>query len=45
MTGNNLAHAVEVYRSRDKRAQELKAQGKKIIGYFCCYPPVELVTA
>jgi benzoyl-CoA reductase subunit C len=45
MTGNNLAHAVEVYGSRDKRARELKAQGKKIIGYFCCYPPVELMTA
>lgn len=45
MTGNNLAHALEVYRAREKRAKELKTQGKKIIGYFCCYPPVELMTA
>jgi len=45
MAGNNLAHAVEIYRYRDKRVKELKAQGKKIIGYFCCYPPVELMTA
>jgi benzoyl-CoA reductase subunit C len=45
MAGDNLAYALEIYRARDKRAKELKAQGKKIIGYFCCYPPVELMTA
>jgi len=31
--------------SRIERARELKRQGKKIIGYFCCYTPVELITA
>lgn len=45
MADDNLAYALEIYRTRDKRAKELKAQGKKIIGYFCCYPPVELMTA
>nr|HID59693.1 hypothetical protein [Desulfobacterales bacterium] len=49
MTGEKknkgLARAAEIYQSRDKRARELKADGKKVFGYFCCYPPVELMTA
>ena len=45
MAGNDLAYALGIYSTRDKRAKELKAQGKKIIGYFGCYPPVELITA
>lgn len=40
-----LARAKEIYQDRDKRARELKAEGKKIIGYFCIYPPVEMMTA
>lgn len=43
--GTGLAKVEEIYRNRDKRARALKAQGEKIIGYFCCYPPVELMTA
>ena len=40
-----LASVKELYKDRAKRARELKAQGKKVIGYFCCYPPVEVMTA
>ncbi len=40
-----FAKAIQIYENRSRRARELKAQGKKIIGYFCCYPPLELLTA
>lgn len=40
-----LARVRELYANRSQRAEELKRQGKKIIGYLCCYPPVEVVTA
>ena len=40
-----LARAKEIYQNRNERAKELKAMGKRIIGYFCCYPPVEFLTA
>ncbi|MBN2568089.1 MAG: 2-hydroxyacyl-CoA dehydratase [Deltaproteobacteria bacterium] len=39
-----LAKATEIYNDRNKRALELKADGKKIFGYFCCYAPLELLT-
>ncbi len=40
-----LARAKDIYNHRSNRARELKAEGKKIIGYFCCFPPVEIMTA
>jgi bcr-type benzoyl-CoA reductase subunit C len=40
-----LARALEIYRYRSRRARELKQDGKKVFGYFCCYPPIELLTA
>ena len=40
-----LARAKEIYQDRDKRAKELRAEGKRIIGYFCIYPPLEMITA
>ena len=40
-----LARAHEFYSHRSKRARELKAEGKKALGYFCCFPPLELMTA
>ena len=40
-----LARAQEIYQDRGRRAGELKAQGKKIIGYVCIYPPLEVMTA
>jgi benzoyl-CoA reductase subunit C len=35
----------ELYTHRGKRARELRASGKKIIGYFCCFVPDEIITA
>ena len=40
-----LAKAKEVCESRSAIAQELKGQGKKVMGYLCCYSPVEIMTA
>jgi bcr-type benzoyl-CoA reductase subunit C len=40
-----LARAEQVYANRERIAGEMKAQGKKIAGYFCCYVPPELLTA
>lgn len=40
-----LAVVNELCEDRTKRVKQLKSQGEKIIGYFCCYPPVELLTA
>jgi len=42
---SGLARAKEIYQDRGARASELKAQGKKIIGYICIYPPLEMMTA
>lgn len=40
-----LQRARELCENRGLRARELRAQGKKVVGYFCCYPPVEMLTA
>jgi len=40
-----LARAAYIDKHREERAKEFKAQGGKVAGYFCCYPPVELMTA
>lgn len=40
-----LARAAEIYNRRSMRARELKKAGQKVFGYFCCYPPIELMTA
>ncbi len=40
-----LAAARLIYQDRTKRVKELKAQGRKIMGYVCLYPPVEMMTA
>jgi bzd-type benzoyl-CoA reductase N subunit len=47
MTGKSraLTRVEELSKDRGKRARELKREGKKIIGYFCCYPPVEIMSA
>jgi len=43
--GKGLARAIEIYKDRPRRAKELKAEGKQIIGYFCLYPVLEMMTA
>ena len=40
-----LSKAHEIYLNRSQRARELKAAGKKIIGYPCVYVPAEMLTA
>jgi len=40
-----LSKAREIYLNRSGRAKELKAEGKKIIGYPCVYVPLEMLTA
>lgn len=40
-----LAKAQAISQNRGQRARELKAQGKKIIGYLDGHPPVEIIAA
>lgn len=40
-----LARAAYIDKNREERAKEIKAAGGKVAGYFCCYPPLELMTA
>jgi len=40
-----LARAKESYQDPSYRVKQLKAKGKKIIGYLCIYPPLEMMTA
>ncbi|MFA7176700.1 MAG: 2-hydroxyacyl-CoA dehydratase family protein [Smithellaceae bacterium] len=35
----------ELYNERGARARELRDAGKKVIGYFCCFVPDEILTA
>lgn len=42
---NGLKKAQEIYRDRKIRVQELKTDGKKIMGYYCSYPPLEMMTS
>mgnify|MGYP001130453268 CR=1 FL=1 len=40
-----LTRVKEIYQDRACRAKELKEEGKKIMGYLCIYPPLEMMTA
>lgn len=43
--GTGLIRVKEIYRNREQRVKELKAEGKTIIGYLCIYPVLEMLTA
>ncbi|MFC2038775.1 2-hydroxyacyl-CoA dehydratase subunit D [Chloroflexota bacterium] len=43
--GTGLARTEEIYKNREQRVLELKAEGKTIIGYLCIYPVLEMITA
>ena len=43
--GTGLVKAREIYRNRDQRVKELKAEGRRVIGYLCLYPVLEMLTA
>lgn len=45
MTAKGLAKAEELYHDRTRRVKELRAKGKKVIGYPCVYVPLELLAA
>jgi len=47
MAGENkgLTRVREIYQDRASRAKELKKEGKKVMGYLCIYPPIEMLTA
>jgi len=40
-----IAQLEELYTKRGKRAEQLHDSGKKVIGYFCCFVPDEIITA
>ena len=40
-----LIRVREIYQDRTQRAKGLKAEGKRIMGYFCLYPVLEMLTA
>ncbi len=40
-----LSRVSEIYQHRAHRPQELRAEGKPVIGYFCLYPVLEMLTA
>ena len=40
-----LTQVDRIYQDRSRKAKQLKAEGKKIIGYLCCFAPVEIITA
>ncbi|MFQ5996755.1 MAG: 2-hydroxyacyl-CoA dehydratase subunit D [Dehalococcoidales bacterium] len=42
---SGLNRAKEIYQNRTRRVKELKAEGKKIIGYLDIYPVLEMLTA
>jgi bzd-type benzoyl-CoA reductase N subunit len=44
-TKKGLALAKEIYADRGQRVRELRKGGKKVVGYICLYPPVEIITA
>jgi bzd-type benzoyl-CoA reductase N subunit len=35
----------EFYLERGKRARQLREAGQKVVGYFCCFVPDEIITA
>jgi benzoyl-CoA reductase subunit C len=40
-----LAKAKRIYEDRSSRARQLKAEGKKVLGYMCIYPVIEIIAA
>jgi benzoyl-CoA reductase subunit C len=40
-----IAELEALYTERGKRAKELRNSGKKVISYFCCFVPDEIITA
>jgi len=45
VASQGLTRVREIYQDRPQRAKELREQGKKVMGYLCIYPAVEIMTA
>ncbi|MEK7443799.1 MAG: 2-hydroxyacyl-CoA dehydratase family protein [candidate division NC10 bacterium] len=45
MALRGLARARALYEGRDQRARELKAEGRKVVGYLCYFAPPEILEA
>ena len=43
--GQGLTRAREIYQDRPQRVRELQAEGKKVMGYLCLFPVLEIMTA
>ena len=43
--GKWIERAREIYWNRSRVGRELKASGAIIVGYVCCYVPVEVISA
>ncbi|MFC2039365.1 2-hydroxyacyl-CoA dehydratase subunit D, partial [Chloroflexota bacterium] len=44
-TGTSLEAAKRLAENRDTRANQLKSEGRRVMGYFCSYMPLEILTA
>ncbi len=40
-----MLNAIQSQPSREEIGNQLKKDGKKVVGYYCCFPPLELFTA
>ncbi len=40
-----LTQVDRICQDRSQKVLQLKAEGKKIVGYLCCFAPVEIITA
>ena len=45
VASQGLARVREICQDRPQRVKELKAEGKRVMGYLCIYPVVEMMTA
>ncbi len=45
VSGTGLSRVREICQHRSRRVEELKAEGKLVIGYLCIYPVLEMITA
>ncbi|MBN1662081.1 MAG: 2-hydroxyacyl-CoA dehydratase [Deltaproteobacteria bacterium] len=41
----SITQMEDLYTQRGKRARELHAAGQKVVGYFCCFVPDEIIAA
>jgi len=42
---HGLSRVRQIYQDRPHRVRELRAEGKKVMGYLCIYPVLEMITA